>query len=63
MKKPLICLLTVASFAVIAKIDEWAIAIHNDKTIILTNAPCRYDTYFPEAQITSKDGKMTYMCY
>lgn len=63
MKKPLICLLTVVSFVAIAKTSEWAIAIHDDKTIVLTDAPCRYDTYFPEAQITNKDDKITYACY
>jgi hypothetical protein len=63
MKKPMVCLLTVASFAVTAKINEWATAIHGDKTIVLTNAACRYDAYFPEAQITNKDGKITYACY
>ena len=63
MKKPLVCLLTVVSLSTMAMTRDWAIAIHNKKTILLTDATCRYNKYFPEANITDSDGKITYACY
>jgi len=62
MKKLLVCSLLFINLSANSKVIEWAIASKDNRIIILTDATCRYDKYFPEAKIMI-DDKITYACY